>query len=152
MLCFLLLLLFYVPIFFDSYFVEILAAFNCSEALFFIFSNQQLSSRQNLLRNTWRDSFLIRFKGWWLWKIMPEILTTSSRAAINGLLRFFVFCFLFFCFVLLCFFCLFFCFGFCFLLFFLFFLFSFIMTHCKYSFEILFYVTFVLIKEKKIYK
>ena len=121
MLCFLLLLLFYVPIFFDSYFVEILAAFNCSEALFFIFSNQQLSSRQNLLRNTWRDSFLIRFKGWWLWKIMPEILTTSSRAAINGLLRFFVFCFLFFCLFCLVFF-----------LFLFFFLFSFIMTHCKY--------------------
>ena len=27
---------------------------------------------------------------WWLSKIMPEILTTSSRTAINGLLHFFL--------------------------------------------------------------
>ena len=57
---------------------------------------------------------------------MPEILTTSSRTAINSLLRFFSFCSFIF-------------------------LFSFIMTHCKYYFEILFYVTFVFINEKKIY-
>ena len=63
---------------------------------------------------------------------MPEILTTSSRAAINGLLLG-VFLLLFF-FVFL---------------FFVVFLFSFIMTHCKYYFEILLYVTFVFIKEKK---
>ena len=62
---------------------------------------------------------------------MHEILRTSSRTAINGLLRSFLF------------------FG-SFVFFFVF-LFSFIMTHCKYYFEILFYVTFVLIKEKKIY-
>ena len=57
---------------------------------------------------------------WWLSKIMPEILTTSSRTAINSLLRFFSFCSFIF-------------------------LFSFIMTHCKYYFEILFHVTFVFI-------
>ena len=57
---------------------------------------------------------------------MSDILTTSSRTAINSLLRCFsfVFCFLFF-------------------------LFSFIMKHRKYYFEILFYVTFMFIKEKK---
>ena len=65
---------------------------------------------------------------------MPEILTTS-RTAINGFLRFSFF--LSFFFVLLCF---------CFFV-----LFSFIMAHCKYYFEILFYVTFVFIKEEKIY-
>ena len=64
---------------------------------------------------------------------MNEILTTSSRTAINGLLLVFVFVLLF-------------------LFFFVFFLFSFVMTHCKYFFEILFYVTFVFIKEKETYK
>ena len=62
---------------------------------------------------------------------MPEVLTTSSRTAINSLLR--LFWFFFYSFV------------------FLGFLFSFIMAHCKYYFEILFYVTFAFIKEKKIY-
>ena len=62
---------------------------------------------------------------------MPEILTTSSRTAINSLLRFLGVFFV--------------------LLFFWVFLFSFIMAHCKYYFEILFYVTFAFIKEKKIY-
>ena len=41
-------------------------------------------------------------------------------------------------------------FFFGFLFFFCFFLFSFIMTHYKYYFEILFYETFVFIKDKKI--
>ena len=62
---------------------------------------------------------------------MPEILTTSSRTAINRLLRFFLCSFV------------------SFVLFFVFFLFPFIMIHCKYYSEILFYATFVFIKEKK---
>ena len=55
--------------FFDSNFVEFLAAFNCWEVLWkkevlkiFKFSNQQLVCRQNLSRHTWGDSFLVRFK------------------------------------------------------------------------------------------
>ena len=55
--------------FFDSYFTEFLAVFNCWEMLWkkvvlkiFKFNNQQLVFWQNLLRNTWRDSFLVRFK------------------------------------------------------------------------------------------
>ena len=67
---------------------------------------------------------------------MPEILTTSSRIAINGLLRFILLFFFVLLFLLLFFFG-----GF--------FSFSFIMKHCKYYFEILFYVTFVFIKENK---
>ena len=83
--------------FFESYFVEFLAAFNCWEVLWkkvvlkiFPFNNQQLVSRQNLLRNTWVDWFLVRFATSLVaCKDYVWILRSSSRTAINALLCFF---------------------------------------------------------------
>ena len=55
-------------VFFYSYFVEFLAAFNCREVFWkkvilkiFKFNNQHFVSRQNRLRYTWAELFLVRF-------------------------------------------------------------------------------------------
>ena len=58
----------YIYFFFDSYFVEFIAAFNCRHVFWkkvvlkiFKFNNQQLVSIKFLLRYTWDDLFLVRF-------------------------------------------------------------------------------------------
>ena len=104
------------------------SAFNCWEVLWkkvvlkiFKFNNQQLVSRQNILRNTWGDSFLVRFS--YLVGGFQRLCLNFNNFFQNSYQRPTPFWF---------------------------FLFSIIMIHCKHYFEILFYVTFVFIKEKKI--